>query len=255
VRLPTLSLVAIAACGSHSAQQHPDGSIAADAKQPDAMASYTETVLVDHPLSYWRLGETSGTYAHDQMSSAEPGTYTNVTVGQPGATADGDTSIQTSGGGYVDIADAYRFTGNVPFSLEAWVRPTTSTVFGPIIEKTSSTQTATYGYLLELDNGAPWMVRYVANVDGLAKSTSLVGLKWAHVITTYDGQQIKIYVNGGIKAQATTSSPMSSDFGNLRLGGLDGLLDEVAIYDHVLPGDGILAHCEAARNPDVTCAP
>ena len=40
-------------------------------------ASYSQDVLAASPVSYWRLGETSGTSAADE-TGRNPGTYTNV---------------------------------------------------------------------------------------------------------------------------------------------------------------------------------
>ena len=48
-------------------------------------SAYSEQVLADGPRSYWRLGETSGTSAAD-VTGANGGTYGGgVTLGQPGA--------------------------------------------------------------------------------------------------------------------------------------------------------------------------
>ena len=49
-------------------------------------ASYRQVVLDASPVSYWRLGETSGTSAADE-TGANPGTYNNVLLGAPGALA------------------------------------------------------------------------------------------------------------------------------------------------------------------------
>ena len=56
--------------------------IIAEAATPTA--SYRQAVLDASPGSYWRLGETSGTSAADE-TGANPGTYNNVLLNQPGA--------------------------------------------------------------------------------------------------------------------------------------------------------------------------
>jgi hypothetical protein len=48
--------------------------------------SYQGEVLVDSPVGYWRLGETSGTIANDETANNLDGTYVNApTLGVAGA--------------------------------------------------------------------------------------------------------------------------------------------------------------------------
>src|SRR5437879_6520568 len=50
-----------------------------------AAGAYTNAVLADNPLGYYRVSETSGTTAFDSTTPAENGTYLNgVTLGVPG---------------------------------------------------------------------------------------------------------------------------------------------------------------------------
>ena len=48
-----------------------------------AFAGYIDEVLADHPITYWRLGEDSGTVASDLGSFGVDSTYVNVTLGEP----------------------------------------------------------------------------------------------------------------------------------------------------------------------------
>src|SRR3954463_8284562 len=51
-----------------------------------ADAAYPDVVRAGAPVSYWRLGETSGTVAADQQAPSNPGTYLGgVGLGAPGA--------------------------------------------------------------------------------------------------------------------------------------------------------------------------
>lgn len=59
---------------------------------------YRAAVLATNPLAYWRLGETSGTVARDEMG-LNHGTYVNApTLGVPGLLAgDPDTAVTLNG--------------------------------------------------------------------------------------------------------------------------------------------------------------
>jgi hypothetical protein len=66
-------------------------------------SSYRAAVMADNPVSYWRLGEASGTVAADEMG-VNPGTYIGgVTLGVAGALDDGhDGEMITRYSGYLD---------------------------------------------------------------------------------------------------------------------------------------------------------
>ncbi len=80
---------------------------------------FSENVLALDPVSYWRLGESSGSSAIDQ-TGIQNGVYHRVSLGQPGVVAyDDDTSIY-NWPGYVEIAhnDAFLLdSGTVLFSF------------------------------------------------------------------------------------------------------------------------------------------
>ena len=85
--------------------------------------SYAQRVLGDSPVSYWRLDESSGTTAADQLG-LNPGTYSGgYTLGVPGAIA-GDSAVAFNGStGTVTVPNSSSLqTGDV-FSLEAWIKP------------------------------------------------------------------------------------------------------------------------------------
>ena len=108
--------------------------LVADSGQSDGLKwgypgkSYSEVILADSPVGYWRLGESSGTSAADATGNGNTGTYTDsYTLAQTGDIAgDTDKAVAFSGanstGGYVAVPDvsALRFTSALTF--EAWIR-------------------------------------------------------------------------------------------------------------------------------------
>jgi hypothetical protein len=83
------------------------------------------------------------------------------------------------------------------------------------------------------------------NVQG---TTNFVTNKWYHVVGTYDGSNIKIYVNGQLEGtQAYTATPGTTDqplvigkwYGNYSGYYLDGSIDQVRIYDTALTSDQV----------------
>ncbi|HRW06177.1 MAG TPA: putative Ig domain-containing protein, partial [Caldilineaceae bacterium] len=88
--------------------------------------------------------------------------------------------------------------------------------------------------------------------DGsLVDSTPIAADTWTHAAVTFDGTTLALYVNGELRAQKTDATPATYS-GNLLLGGgttdfggyLNGMLDEVLIYESALPAKAIydMAH-------------
>src|SRR5262245_11578252 len=59
--------------------------------------SYPDRVVTDGATAYWRLGETSGTTAVDQIGNNHGTISGGVTLGQAGALRDGDTAMTFNG--------------------------------------------------------------------------------------------------------------------------------------------------------------
>ena len=98
--------------------------------------------------------------------------------------------------------------------------------------------------------------------SAVSNSTPSTGA-WHHVVGTWDGTTLKLYVDGTL--QTTTATPGSANlsYGSLTLGSqagsayyFAGSLDEVAIYSTALTGTRITAHYNAGyRRPAVRMPP
>jgi len=94
------------------------------AAQPNSSLSYPQVVLGDSPISYWRLGETSGNVASDQTGN-DNGTITGgVTLGQPGPVLGGGSFTFDGSTGWVDLGTNPNLQPQ-QWSIEAWFKSTT----------------------------------------------------------------------------------------------------------------------------------
>jgi uncharacterized repeat protein (TIGR01451 family) len=218
---------------------------------------YATVVMADAPLAYWRLGETSGSTAADQLGSS-PGTFgAGSTLGVTGAlTSDVDRALRSAGSsGQRPLVVAHTSAldlGNGPFTIEAWARRTTTGTLDSIVD---------YGY--GNSPGGP-MLAYVGDRIGLWQNgvgliaqdtgTSL-DTSWHHLAATWDGTTGRVYRDGVLVSGSSTSRVLGNQTGPLLIGAnqdageeFSGDLDEIAIYRKALTAAQIQTHAAAGLN-------
>lgn len=231
----------------------PDAADRADA----ALAGYPAEVLADRPILYLRLDEAAGTVAMDSSGAGRHGAYlggvAHLAEGAvPGGGCAGFDGIDDR----VVVPDdpALRLDGD--FTIELWIRVDGVTANYPgVLSKVDHGDTGTgTGYMLYYPaDSVYWLVLKRAGVDGKNSGQPVVEDRFRHLAVTYQAAvgEIRWYVDG---AHTTTyaevaypanlddvplSIAMANDFGQESI-------DELAIYDRVLPEARVLDHVAAA---------
>lgn len=169
---------------------------------------YSTAVLATSGLqSYWKLGEASGTTATDQKAAAN-GTYSgSVTLAQPGLIQlDPDTSAVFAGG-KVAAGTVYGFAGTAAFSIEAWVKGTATDNNARRI--VSNENSANVGWMLayQASTGTVLFTRGdVTTFEQISRTGSLAPGALLHIVATYDGTNMRLYLNGGLVGLPLASS-------------------------------------------------
>lgn len=222
------------------------------------MSAYQAAVLADNPVSYWRLGELSGTTAADSVDG-NPGTINGgVTLGVPGALAsDSNTAMSFNGtNGYIGIADKANLDVAGDFSLELWAKPALLGNTMVAAQKSGST-TTTWQYRIKISSNKQWQGSvFIGNAtfsifSGIAASTT----RWDHLVLTRSGSTLTLYMNGVSVGTTNASGALNVGTGIFAIGerGSDltdyfqGSIDEVAFYNTALPASRVLAHYNAAQ--------
>lgn len=218
--------------------------------------TYSATVKADAFVSYWRLGETSGTTAADEngSNSANPGTYQNSpTLGATSLLATDTANKAVSFDGTNDsvkVPNSSSLQFPSTLSLEAWIKPTSlpsSGSFATIINKTEAFALQFNGPRLELRiNQGEEKKRLQAPEGAIAAGQTY------HVVGTYDGSAQRLYVNGTLVASAALSGAVNTNANALYIGSSDGsgnlykgTIDEPAVYNTALNATRIGVHYEA----------
>jgi hypothetical protein len=157
-------------------------------------------------------------------------------------------SLQTETDGVVTVTNNWSSVTN--FSVEAWVKPAQvlSTEGMIVVDKGES-----WNLLIEAD-GKP-AIQFPGGIRKAKAATVLEVGKIYHLVGTQSAGTFKIYVNGVLDGEYTSSTlvdvrdrPISIGRG-LSTGRFDfvGLIDEVAIYNTTIGADAILKHYEAGK--------
>ena len=227
-------------------------------------ASYPDTVTNDNPVAYWRLGEAFGSSnAVDSVGSFTMNVQADVVLGQPGANAgDTDTSAGFPGtpDSFLNRDDWDPELNPTEFSVEFLARPSGGSGTRAAVGSSDYfLADEIYGYEVGLGTGDVWQFRtgrgFVFEEDAwniLTGSTAALGA-WAHVVATFDGTNMHLYVDGVSDGALTNVMFTEQTFWESRIGaGANemsppddlwiGDLDEVSIYDYALSSTQVQNH-------------
>jgi hypothetical protein len=247
-----------------------DGEVAADAlaealadaaDEPDGdgstlSARYVAAVQADDPVAYLRLEETAGPFAKNETSGAAGAYSPSVHFGVAGAFV-GSRAIETDGtsNGSVSLGVIAGFDGSKPFTLELWYRPNgVDQKFRFLASKYESVDGGLESFGVYTQS-TPGMVaeRYVATVDVLGSGALPTLGVFHHVVGTYDGSFVSLFVDAirVVHQMDIRSSPSKNpivSFGAYNVDGdsVNGAIDEVAVYAKALTQAQVSAHYTAS---------
>lgn len=214
---------------------------------------FSTEVLADGPVAWWRLGESAGTNAAEEIAALD-GTYTG-----------GFTLAETGGLSGEPAATSVLFngtTGFVSIPADASLELTQLTIVAivnansdtdaSILQKTVGGSVNT-GYSLFLEGGGALKFRikpagaFVTIDDGGAMPAT--GFVIAHA--TYDGTNMRLYEDGVLVAGPTACGTPTTGSGVALIAGsggdyfANGWLQDVIIFGSALSADRIAVHAAA----------
>ncbi|HZJ16527.1 MAG TPA: PVC-type heme-binding CxxCH protein, partial [Chthoniobacteraceae bacterium] len=254
----------------------------------DVEGLYTRTVLESKPLAYWRLNDIALPTARDAFGKHEATFENGIALYLPGAGSGSGVSpnavSKPSNFSGTQINRAVHFAGgrvrgNVPlgenYSVELWVwnglppdaRAVTGYVFsrGPDGDKAARGEHLGIGGTFRGDLVGKLILFNGNERDQvLAGRTVLAMRAWHHVVFVREGKRVRVHLDGraepeiaGDFAHAVPEGEHTIFLGgrNDNLFGLEGRLDEVALYDRALTPAEINAHYQASgMSPPVPAA-
>ena len=219
---------------------------------PQAKARFQVEQLEDRKLlatglvAAYAFNEGSGTTVADASGNGNSGTLSNATWVQ-GKYGSG-LKFTGATNSYVTIPDAPSLDLTSSLTLEAWVNPSTLNspdngwVAAVAKDHPNSSNNISYAlYAASGTNKPPGEHILVSGGDkGVSATSKLVLNTWTFLAATYDGANMKIYVNGVlIKTKAQTGNLVEVN-APLKIGGdwsgemFTGVIDEVRVYNTAL---------------------
>lgn len=237
----------------------------------------TKTVFVQFQDG---AGNWSSSFTDDiaLMSGARPGLVAAFGFNE----GQGNTTADTSGNGLTGslsntnwssgkFGGALGFTGrsssrvtvpsapvlqfNTGFTMSAWVNPQAAQSTEPTV--IAKEVAGGLSYVLYAKGSGTGPNAYALKSDGYhsaAASGVLPAGVWSYLTASYDGSQLKVYVNGTLAGSTAMSGTFLAGTGALRIGnnavfsneGFAGRIDEVRVYNRALSSAEILADMQTA---------
>jgi chitodextrinase len=226
--------------------------------------SSSRTVTVQNSTSTvglvaeWSFDDGSGTTAQDDSGNGHTGTISNAAWSATGKY--GGALAFNGSNSWVTVADAAFLDLTTGMTIEAWVNPTSLTGWRSILlkERTGGLAYSMYATNPDLGSLPPGtFINLGAASDINSSGTQALPLNtWTHLAGTYDGSQLKMYVNGSLLQTINASGSITVSNGVLRIGGnsvygeyFAGLIDEIRLYNRALALAEIQTNMNTPVNP------
>jgi len=216
---------------------------------------YAEAVTASKPVAFWRLHDRPDRTAEDTAGQF-PATFEEGAAPLPPEAA----RPNFTGG---------RVKANVPdlgntYSVELWVRnelpndarPVTAYVFSRGVDRADGAPGDNLGIGGTHSHGGRLFVFNGNRADqSVVGTTRIKPGSWSHLVMVRQDRNVTVYLNGDAKPEIDAELPITYPAGceDLLLGGrnddfanLQGMLEEVAVYDRPLTPEEVKAHFDAA---------
>jgi len=229
--------------------------------QPVAVTPYATAVLRDQPMSYWPLGEPSGSAGYDHVGSSDLQLGAGVTRGASGI--QGTTTASHFGGGPTGFATTTRSEAAPnTFSVESWIR-TSSTTGGKIVGygNDSVNPSTTYDRHVYMDDaGHVWFGVTSGSDQTISSPKTYNDGTWHQIVATLGANGMRLSIDGKQVASGSAVTTGATFGGYWRIGGdsvagwasspsspyLTGDIAQVSIYANVLSRQAVSNHFVAS---------
>ncbi len=150
---------------------------------------------------------------------------------------------------YLEVLHSSTLDISSNISISTWINVSQNNISQRIVDKTTVNGNDSYMLDIRPDNTLRFLVAAPPNVTSTASSNSIIfnTNKWYHVVSTYDGNVVKFFVNGVFVNDFSISGSNIRNDLNLSIGAnsllngdwFNGKIDDIRIYNTALPSQQI----------------
>jgi len=212
---------------------------------------------------YWNLDEGAGNVVHDRSGNGNHGTIYGATWGQ-GFFGGG---LQFNGAdNYVEIPTSDSLEIDETVSVAAWINwnDAGDTWLCILANGQQGGPWENYGLFVNRTSRFVYFTLSLddAHVTQQTPNNAIESGRWQHVCATWDGAAARIYVDGAVLLDQAQSGALTAPGLPLRLGHrngsahyYNGIMDDVAVFDHVLTEADILDVMEGIAPAELASEP
>jgi uncharacterized protein (TIGR03437 family) len=228
-------------------------------------SALTATITVTAPVSTglvaaYSFSEGTGTTVADASGNGNSGTITNATWTTSGKF--GSALSFNGSSSWVTVKDSASLDFTKGMTLEGWVNPTVLSGSWRTVIIKQSTGALMYALYANTDTQQPSGHVFIASEFDTRGTGTLALNAWTHLAATYDGNFLRLYVNGALASTKAVTGAIKTSTGVLRIGGNDiwgeyfsGLIDEVRIYNRALSVAEVASDMNAVVKSQIQTAP
>jgi hypothetical protein len=194
-------------------------------------------------VGHWKLDEVAGTTAADASPYNNTATlYSGLSFTTNSVTGAYNRALSLNGAGqYASAANSASLQLTDALTIAGWVKADAWGVGSDVDVIARKGDAGPVNYQLAIADGHAALFLDESDTAGVRGATALAAGRWYHVAATWDGSQVKIYVNGALdNSPVARTGTIGIDTRSLVLGGrsganyFDGALDDVRIYNYAL---------------------
>lgn len=221
--------------------------------------TYDQLIAAATPLAWWQLDETAGSStAADSSGNSRNATATGMAFGNSNQAIPGNNSASLLASNSPAILSSYNPSFASGLTVEAWVNLNFQSQGSnnPRLVTNSHTDTDHNGFQLMVTNSNQAQF-WVGNGTTAANATggTVPAYGWTHLVGTYDGSNVRVYVNGvQVGFNPLTGTVPAGSASGIGLGYnpayngdyLSGLLAECSVYSGAISAATVLTRYQTA---------
>jgi hypothetical protein len=146
--------------------------------------------------------------------------------------------------GYAEVPDSPSLTLTQSLTIEGWVRPDATD--GNVLQRSTNGFPFLRSYEIRMFGGSIGFIIWFNGNSGIAFSTNPLPLgQFSHFAVTLDDStnRVSMYINGALVRQFTgvTQRPNAAPGATVKIGNINGITDELSVYNRVLSASEIVA--------------